>query len=51
VSDLSRTPARWSAQVASTGESVAEAAVFYFPGWTASIDGQEVPVDIAPQMA
>ncbi|MBI2822940.1 MAG: hypothetical protein HYX74_12020 [Acidobacteria bacterium] len=45
--DLTRSPVHWEAKVSARLDSLAELALAYFPGWSVSIDGREVPVEIA----
>ena len=45
---LVRKPTSWTAAVNSSQESVLQANLFYFPGWTATIDGNEIPIHVSP---
>src|SRR5262249_14333968 len=45
---LVRKPTFWTAAVNSSQESVLQANLFYFPGWTATVDGNETPIHVSP---
>jgi hypothetical protein len=43
-----RSPVHWSGQVNARTESTVEISCFFFPGWQASVDGREAPIDTSP---
>src|SRR5436190_21724034 len=45
---LVRKPTSWTAAVNSSQESVLQANLFYFPGWTSTVDGNEIPIHVSP---
>jgi hypothetical protein len=44
---IGRKPNSWIAHINASRESVVEVSLIAFPGWTATIDGQEVPTRVA----
>lgn len=44
---LRHSPSFWTVESNSSTSSIVEAALLYFPGWSVSVDGVEVPIDIA----
>ena len=49
ISLLVRKPGSWTAEVNASQESVLQANLFYFPGWTARVDGNDIPIQVSPQ--
>ena len=47
VTMSARTPQKWTLAADLESGGVAEIPQFYFPGWTATVDGSEVPIEAA----
>src|SRR5262249_11148576 len=47
VSSIERSPTVWTVGVDAKAQSQLEAVLAYFPGWTVSLDGKEIPFDVA----
>ena len=46
ISGIQRTPTFWTFESNAQTDTMIEAALLYFPGWTVSVDGREIPIEI-----